>query len=319
MQDPTPDPDSARREALATELLERVAASATRVGMNASGWPGLEYLRADEPIRRTAACYEPALCLVAQGRKIAWLDEDQPVPYDPLHYLVVALPMPIDAEILDASPQKPFLAARVRLDRALMADVIAALDEGASEGVAPDDDPDPALATSPMDVALLDSVLRLMRAAQDERERRVLLEPLQREMLFRLALGPQGAMLRRLAFGSSSGNGVARAIRHVEEHFAEAPSVAQLARVAHMGESTFHRAFRRVTGTTPQRYLRRFRLHHARDLMLNEELTAAEASGRVGYPSPSQFSRDFKSLFGVTPKQSIDALRAGAPLSVRPS
>ena len=295
---------------LCDELLERVRAGAQRPGMTAGAWDGVEYLRADEPMRKTAASYEPSVCIVAQGKKIAWLDEGQAVPYEALHFLVVGVPMPIDAEILEASPERPFFAVRLKLDVPLLTDVLSTLGNTVSH--APElESPQVALAASPLEERLLEAVVRILRAERDPLERRVLLPSLQRELLFRLALGPQSALLRQIVRRDTQGNAVVRAIRHVETHYTETLSVGQLAEVAHMGESTFHRAFRDVTGTTPLRYLKRFRLHRARDFMLNEDLTAAQAADRVGYASPSQFSREFKALFGESPRRSIELLRSG--------
>ena len=292
---------------LAGEFLELVRAGATAPGVTLSPWPGLEFLRSDETMRRAATNYEPCLCIVAQGRKVAWLDEGEAVHYDPLHFLVVALPMPIDAEIIEATPEKPLLAVRIKLDVSLLTEVLFTTEPDARESL----EPMPALASSPLDPRLLEAVVRLIRGCQDPLERRAMLGALQRDVLFRLAVGAQAAMLRQVVFRDHLGHRIVRAVRHVEQHYAEGLSIAQLASVALMGESTFHRAFREVTGTTPLRYIKRVRLHRARDMMLNEDLTAAEAGARVGYPSPSQFSRDYKSLFGESPRRSVAQLRNG--------
>ena len=117
-------------------------------------------------------------------------------------------------------------------------------------------------------------------------------------------------MPKKIVLAYSGGLDTSVAIRWLKDNFAETLRIGSLARRMGLSPSAFHLHFKGVTGMSPLQYQKRLRLQEARRLMLGEGLDAAEAAFRVGYESPSQFSREFKRLFGVTPVEEAEQTRA---------
>ena len=139
-----------------------------------------------------------------------------------------------------------------------------------------------------------------------------------REITYRVLTGPQGPRLRQIASAGAPAQRIARAIRWLKDHFTDPLRVESLAKHARMSPSAFHLHFKGVTALSPLQYQKRLRLQEARRLMLGEGLDAAEAAFRVGYESPSQFSREYRRLFGAPPRQNIAALQVEAQPFLRP-
>ncbi len=273
-------------------------------GLKPTHLPALTLHRFSTPLRRSAMLYEPSLCMVAQGCKRAYLG-DSVYEYNPMHYLVATLPLPVEAEFTSATPARPLLALVLRLDSARVARLILEIGDDSPSTAAGG----PALFVSPISDELQTAVLRLVRIASEPTQARVLGAGALNEVMFHLILGEQGERLRDLALRDNASQRVARAVRYVDEHFAEPIAVATLAKVTGMSASTLHHAFRDVTTLSPIQYQKNVRLHRARLLMLSDDLNAGEAAFRVGYGSPSQFSREFKRLFGDSPAQAVKALK----------
>jgi AraC-like DNA-binding protein len=272
-------------------------------------------LRADRPLSRTPVLYEPGLVIVVQGRKRGFLG-DEVFVYDEQHYLVVSVPVPFTMET-DASADKPLLAIYFRLDHAMAAELCIQIDErhGASSA-APR-----GLYSSPMEDALAASVLRLLEALTNPPEGEVLGTALVREIYYRVLSGAQGGSLRAALTQQGKFGMVARAIRVIHSRYNEALSVDELANEAAMSAPAFHAHFRAMTGTSPMRYVQSTRLHQARLLMLRQHTTAAAAAAAVGYESASQFSREFRRLFGRPPVEEVARMKRNfaMPAALTPS
>jgi AraC-like DNA-binding protein len=277
--------------------------------------PDVRLLRADRPLSRTPVLYEPGLVIVVQGRKRGFLG-DEVFVYDEQHYLVVSVPVPFTMET-DASADKPLLAIYFRLDHAMAAELCIQIDErhGASSA-APR-----GLYSSPMEDALAASVLRLLEALTNPPEGEVLGSALVREIYYRVLSGAQGGSLRAALTQQGKFGMVARAIRVIHSRYNEALSVDELANEAAMSAPTFHAHFRAMTGTSPMRYVQSTRLHQARLLMLRQHTTAAAAAAAVGYESASQFSREFRRLFGRPPVEEVARMKRNfaMPAALTPS
>jgi AraC-like DNA-binding protein len=277
--------------------------------------PDVRLLRADRPLSRTPVLYEPGLVIVVQGRKRGFLG-DEVFVYDEQHYLVVSVPVPFTMET-DASTDEPLLAIYFRLDHAMAAELCIQIDErhGASSA-APR-----GLYSSPMEDALAASVLRLLEALTNPPEGEVLGAALVREIYYRVLSGAQGGSLRAALAQQGKFGMVARAIRLIHSRYDEALSVDELANEAAMSTPTFHAHFRAMTGTSPMRYVQSTRLHQARLLMLRQHTTAAAAAAAVGYESASQFSREFRRLFGRPPVEEVERMKRNfaMPAALTPS
>jgi AraC-like DNA-binding protein len=288
-------------------LVAALSRLAPTPGRHASAWPGLRCFRAEQPTAPDPTVYRPALCVVAQGAKEAFLGEHG-LRYDPLHYLVIGVAMPVHARIVEASPERPFLSLLLDLVpreiRELTLDLSATAseepDERGSHGSWGDQPP---IRVSPLDGPLLAAVVRLLEAIDTPTDRRVLAPAAQREIFYRALLGEQGELIRGAARTARASAGVERALRYIHRHLEHRVDVATLAREAGMSASAFHQGFKSVTTLSPVQYVKRIRLDRARQLLVDEGCQAAEAAWRVGYESASQFSREFKRCFGASPRR----------------
>lgn len=264
--------------------------------------PGLALHRFSAPTEHDAIVYVPSLCLVVQGAK-ELLVGNESYRYDPARYLLVWVDMPASARIVDASQAAPLLALRISLDLAIVADLLA----GGTE--APDGPPTRGLGVSEVDAPLLDAVFRFVSLLDAPHDIAALAPLVHREIVYRVLRGPQGPRLRQIAAGTPARR-VADAIQWLKEHYTEALGVDALARRSGLKTSAFHQHFKGVTGLSPIQYQKRLRLQEARRLMLTDGRDAAEAAFRVGYESPSQFSREYRRLFGAPPKKHVATVRA---------
>jgi AraC-like DNA-binding protein len=249
----------------------------------------------------------PALCIVAQGSKQVLLGSET-YRYDPAHYLLISVDLPCVSQVVEATPDTPYLGLTIRLDPALIGELMREVHDSAPRKP----DSERGLAVSRVDGALLDAVLRLTRLLGTP-ERIPILAPLTvREILYYLLIGDQGARLCQIAVNNSATQRITSAIDWIKRHYTEPLYIEDLAREVHMSASGLHHHFKAVTALSPLQYQKQLRLQEARRLMLAEALDATQAAYQVGYESPSQFSREYCRLFGEPPLRDIALLRSGA-------
>lgn len=295
--------------ALDTALHELTARIARLVsvgaGLHATALPTLRLSRIDNPTACTPALYEPRLCVVVQGRKIAFLGE-RSYHYDPLHYLVVSMTLPMLGQVIEASPEQPYLCLLLDIDPDQIGGLLLERDNGPAneDGLA-------AAYSGRVALPLLDAVLRLMRLLDTPDDLPILAPIVTREIFYRVLQGDLGGHLRALAVHDGPRQRVARAVTLLRRHYREPLRIQALAEAVHMSTSALHHGFKTVTAMSPLQYQKQLRLHEARRLMLRDGLEAAAAAHRVGYESPSQFSREYKRLFGAPPRTEVAQLRLG--------
>jgi AraC-like DNA-binding protein len=268
--------------------------------------PALRLSRFSAPSDLNALVYEPCLCVVAQGAKEVFL-ADEAYRLDPAQSLLVSVDLPVAARVVEASPGRPYLAVRLALDPAVVGEFLA--DGTAAPPLGP---PARGLAVTPAEPPLLDAVGRLVALLDSPRDVEPLAPLVLREITYRVLTGPQGSRLRQIASAGAPAQRIARAIRWLKDHFADPLRIDSLARHVRMSPSALHLHFKGVTAMSPLQYQKRLRLQEARRLMLGEGIDAAEASFRVGYESPSQFSREYRRMFGAPPRRDVAALRLEA-------
>jgi AraC-like DNA-binding protein len=268
--------------------------------------PGLWLYRSSAPSEHSAVVYVPSLCVVAQGAKEVVVG-GEPYRYDPAQSLLVSVDLPAATRVAEATPDRPCLAMRIPIDPAVVGELLA---EGATPP--PPGPPVRGLGVIALDPRLLDAACRLLDLLDAPQEAAVLAPLVLREITFRLLTGPQGARLRQIASAGAPAHRIARAIRWLRDHFAEPLSVEGLAKRVGLSPSAFHLHFKGVTGTSPLQYQKQLRLQEARRLMLGEGLDAGAAAYRVGYESPSQFGREYRRLFGNSPRRDVAALQVEA-------
>ncbi len=285
-----------------TELL---AALTPNEGISASALDGVRLLRANHAKPRSPVMYEPSIVIVCQGRKRGFLGE-QVYIYDAQQYLVLAVPLPFECET-EASVDEPFLGLSIRVDLAMIAELLMALDDPPGNQWA---EPRGIYAT-PLDRPLGDAVLRLVEALASPGEARILGPGIVREICYRVLTGVQGDAIRAALTHQQHFGRIAKALRRIHSDYCSELNVDALAREAGMSLAVFHAYFKAVTSTSPMQYVKTTRLHHARLLITHDGLNVSVAATRVGYESASQFSREFKRLFGLSPADEMRRVREG--------
>ena len=265
---------------------------------------GLAFYRREAATDCASCLVEPSIALVVQGAKLMMLGEES-YRYDPYRFLITSLELPATVQILEASKERPYLGLALKLDLRMVGELMlqappaAKGEQAGGRGMVLG-------STTP---ELFDALLRLV-ALLDEPESIPVLAPLiERELCWRVLMSEQGARLRQIVSIGSQSQRIARVIGWLKTNFSEPLRVEGLADLAQMSQSTFHQHFRQLTAMSPLQYQKRLRLTEARRLMLMEDLDAATAAYRVGYESPSQFSREYARLFGAPPKRDMEAMR----------
>ena len=303
--------EAQREECNRLEMAERMAWAIPTDG-KIEPLPGLELFRSSVTMQAMHGTSQPSFCAIAQGSKEVFLGE-QRYCYDPYSYLLPTLSLPVVGRVVEASPQRPYLALRLRLDASLVGSVMVEMGRPAprKEGDCS------ALAVSHLDATLLDATLRLVRlldgpAKAHSTEARLLLPLVVREIVFRLLSGEQGDRLRQMTIAGGHTHRITQAVEKIRRDFDQPLSMRAVAREVGMSVSGFHTHFKAVTALSPLQFQKQVRLQEARRLLLGEHLDAASAGFRVGYEDASQFNREYKRLFGAPPLRDAERLRETA-------
>jgi AraC-like DNA-binding protein len=244
------------------------------------------------------------VCVIAQGSKEVLLGDSR-YRYDPSHYLLATVELPRVSQVLEASPERPYLALRLELAPTLVSAVMVE----AGHHSPPGHTDVRAIDVSPLDGKLLDAFVRLVRLLDSPSEAPVLMPLITREIIYRLLVGEQGGRLRHLAILGGYTSHIARAVDRLRQDFDQPIRIEDIARELGMSVSGFHHHFKAVTAMSPLQFQKQLRLQEARRLMLGEDLDAASAAYRVGYQDASHFNREYKSLFGIPPMRDVQRLR----------
>ena len=292
------------------ELAELIARYATSDGVHATPLPRAYVIRSSRPSDPVHMMHQPALCIIAQGSKQIVAGPKVHL-YDSSRYLVVSVDVPATGRVLDATPERPYLSLRLDLDLSALNSLIL---ESAPLAVARDTVP--GIMVSTLSVELRDAAIRLLRLLATPRDIPVLAPLAEREILYRLLMGEQGRTVRQIALTEGNGGGVTRAIDWIKRNYREQFRIEALANVAAMSPSALYAHFKTVTAMSPLQYQKQLRLQEARQLMLGGGRDAARAAYEVGYESPSQFSREYRRLFGNPPARDIARLKDAPAVAV---
>lgn len=265
--------------------------------------PELHLSRISSPSDHVALVYEPCLCVVTRGAKEVILAEEI-YRLDPAQFLLVSVDLPVDARVIAATPDRPYLGMRISLDPTIVGELLAA-----GSMVAPGGPSARGIVVTPMEHQLLDAVYRLVSLLDSPPDIGPMTPLILREITHRVLTGPQGLRLRQIAFANAPAYRITKAIRWLKDHFTDTLRIESLAKHVGLSPSAFHLHFKGVTAMTPLQYQKRLRLQEARRLMLSDSLDAAEAAFHVGYESPSQFSREYRRMFGSPPRQDVAAIK----------
>ncbi|QJW98295.1 AraC family transcriptional regulator [Frigoriglobus tundricola] len=271
----------------------------------ATAVPGLIIHRADHAMRPAYRVFKPALCVVAQGSKWAVVG-DRRLEYRAGQALLASVEVPGVGRIVEASPDRPYLGVIIEFDPAIMREVLESLTRPPGS----DDDAPAGVFVADIDGPLADCVLRMVRLLDAPAAIPVLRPLILRELSYWLLTGPHGGAVARMVLTNTHAADVIRAVHVLRDRFTEPIRVAELARVAGLSPSAFHRRFKAVTALTPLQYQKQLRLLEARRLLVAEAASVESAAARVGYESASQFSREYARLFGAPPRRDAVAVRS---------
>ncbi|MGB8648661.1 MAG: AraC family transcriptional regulator [Anaerolineae bacterium] len=295
--------DAEMAQANGDELAERIARAIPQDG-KVEPLKGLHLHRASSPTELVHGVTNPAFCVVAQGRKEILLGNKR-YQYDPAHYLLTTVELPVVSQVIEASQKRPYLSIRLDLDPSLVGSVM--VEAGHSSPKNPTDAM--AIDVSPLEASLLDAVVRLGRLLDSPAEARFLAPLITREIVYRLLMGEQGDRLRHIAVMGGYTPSITQAIERLRKNFDQPLKIESIAQEIGMSVSGFHHHFKAVTAMSPLQFQKQLRLQEARRLLLGEGLDAASAAYRVGYDDASHFNREYKRLFGLPPRRDVERLR----------
>ncbi|TOQ26595.1 AraC family transcriptional regulator [Vibrio parahaemolyticus] len=265
---------------------------------------GVRFSRWTTPTPPTSYTHNPSICLIAQGRKRVLLGEESFI-YDANHFLISSVDLPIIANIIEASEEQPYLGLIMELDLTEISQLIVDSELAFTQSK----EAQKGIAVGELSESLLDAFVRLAELLDEGQNIKILAPIIKREIFYRLLMSEQGTRLHQIVTAGSHSHQIAKAIDWLKNNFVKPLSVGDLASYTGMSKSSFYTHFRSMTSMTPLQFQKKLRLSEARRLMLTENLDAMAATFKVGYESPSQFSREYSRLFGAPPSKDIKLLR----------
>ncbi|MGQ3376438.1 AraC family transcriptional regulator N-terminal domain-containing protein [Priestia endophytica] len=287
------------------ELAKLIERYSGQDGSHTTAIPFLFFTRQSKPIGPSYGVYNPSLCIVIQGRKEVLLSQER-FTYSPADYLIASVDLPVTAQIVEASSEVPYLAFKLEFTASQVLEVLHDTDLP----VGPKENAKRGMYVNQIDSSMLDAVIRLVRLLDSPKDIPVLAPLFTKEILYRVLQGPHGITLGQIAIEGSSTSQIRDVIEHIMKNYEISFRIEELAEIANMSVSSFHRHFKEVTAMSPIQFQKQLRLQKARSLLLSESADAADVAFRVGYESPSQFSREYSRMFGFPPREDIKRLRA---------
>jgi AraC-like DNA-binding protein len=248
--------------------------------------------------------HNPSIGFVVQGSKNVILGDNR-FTYGSSHYFVVSIDLPIIIEALEASPDAPNLSCKIEFTPSMILELISVEELKA----VPKKKTKRGLYAAELDITMLDAVVRLVRLLDKSEDIPVLAPLYTKEILYKALHGETGDSLRQIVADGGATLYIKNAIQYIIRHFQESLRVEELADIADMSVATFHRHFKQITSMTPIQFQKQLRLQEGRRLIISEAANVAEASFRVGYESPTQFSREYSRAFGLPPKGDMKRLK----------
>ena len=298
---------------LRAELARKIASLIGSEENRITDIPGVSLHRRSAPTPPCRATYHPGIFVVAQGRKQVNLGRSS-FTYDDAHYLLTAVDLPIVSWVAEATKEVPCLVLSLRLDLSMVRELLGREEIHVAD--APSNSP--AMSIGETTPEFLSACCRLLDLLNSPQDIPFLSGLIQREIIYRILRGPEGARLRAVVTLGDQSHRTAKAIAWIAANYSKTLRVEELAELASMGVSTLHHHFRMLTSMSPLQYQKRLRLQSARSLMLNNGLDAASAAFEVGYESPTQFNREYSRFFGQPPIRDVRALRESGTKASEP-
>ncbi|MBD2155676.1 AraC family transcriptional regulator [Leptolyngbya sp. FACHB-16] len=273
-------------------------------GIHSTAIAQLELMRESVAPTALRAVYEPTLCIILQGRKETLLGQET-YHYGAAQYIVVTVDLPLSGNIVEATPDQPYLCFKLNLDATELWHIIDQLQRSPNQK----ESSVRGLFVSDANTRLIECATRLTRLLDTPEDIPFLAPMMIREIYYRLLMGDQNEAVWQIATSGSYMQRIAEVIKQIKTEFTKPLSMEDLAKQARMSSASFHRHFKAVASMSPLQYQKQLRLLEARRLMLAEDVDATRAAYQVGYESPSQFNREYSRMFGAPPKKDVDRLR----------
>ena len=290
-----------KRQGDLAKLMERYS---EQDGTYATAIPSLFMTRLSNATEPKYGIYNTSLCVVAQGVKEVLLEQDR-FRYSPADYLVASVDLPVIAQVIEASPEVPYLALKLEITPNDILEVLretqikADKKESTKRG----------MFVSKMKQPLLNAITRLVHLLDTPEDIPILAPLIKKEIIYTVLQGEPGGRLKQTAIEGSSTHQINTVIKHIMQNYEKSFKIEELAKIANMSVSSLYRHFTEVTTMSPIQFQKQLRLQKARGLLLSESANAADVAFRVGYESPSQFSREYSRMFGRPPKEDIKHLK----------
>lgn len=286
------------------ELTELINEYTDSDGIHPTAIPFLSFTRFSDLTGPSYGVYNPSLCIIVQGNKEVLLAQEKYM-YGPTDYLIASVNLPITGRVTKASAEMPYLALKLEFTPSQIYEVLREYEMGTNKK----ESAKRGMYVSKIEDTLLDAVTRLVRLLNTPEDIQVIAPLIMKEIIYRVLQGENGGMLKQIAVEGSSTHQISAAIEHIMSNYDQSLKIELLADIANMSVSSLHRHFKEVTAMSPLQFQKQLRLQGARGLLLAESADAADVAFRVGYESPSQFSREYSRMFGLPPKEDIKRVK----------
>ena len=280
-------------------LITQLELLAPSEGYNQTFINGVGIYKSSESAQKTPLCYSQGIIFVLQGQKRVFFNE-QIFTYNPDNYLVLTLPLPAECET-QLINNKPLLSLIIDFDMSLLGELVRVFDEHGKLNSSDKMSNAKGLFVSENTDALSCTLTRLVDCLSSKLQSDVIGKGLIREVFYHVLQGPQASPLFDLVSHNTHMSKMERTLKHLHNHYDDKLDVEQLASMANMSSSTFHRNFKQITTSSPIQYVKKLRLSKAKDLLQDQGIKVKQAAAQVGYESATQFSREFTRYFGISP------------------
>nr|WP_320145704.1 AraC family transcriptional regulator [uncultured Anaeromusa sp.] len=287
------------------ELAHFIERYSKQDGIHPTAIPALFFNRQSTIAGPVYGVFKPSLCIIVQGAKDVWLAQER-FRYSPADYLVASMNVPVIAQLAEATPACPYLSLKLEFTPKQVLDVLSSLETH----VTTKRPSGHAIFVSRIEPSLLEAVLRLVRLLDAPDDIPMLAPLVTKEILYRILQGQHGEIVEQIAIEGSYTYRIRNVIERLMNRYDQSLRIEDLAEMANMSISSFHRHFKEITAMSPLQFQKQLRLHEARRLLLSESADAAEIAFRVGYESPSQFSREYSRMFNLPPKEDVKRMKA---------